>query len=122
MSENSFSRELRLLTPTHFENVFQNAIPSVSPQLTILARPNNLDHPRLGITLSKKRVKQANQRNRLKRLIRESFRHNQHDLPNTDIVVVGKTGLDTLTNEQVSLLLKKLWKKLSRRCAQSQSG
>lgn len=122
MSENSFSRELRLLTPTHFENVFQQAIPSVSPQLTILARFNNLEHPRIGITLSKKRVKKAHDRNRIKRLIRESFRLKQHQLPNADIVVVGKSGLDKMTNEQIVLLLEKLWKKLSHRCAQSQSA
>ena len=122
MGENSFSRELRLLTPTHFENVFQNAIPSVSPQLTILARHNKLDHPRIGITLSKKRVRHAHNRNRIKRLIRESFRHNQHSLPKADIVVVGKTGLDKMTNEQITLLLGKLWKKLAYRCAQSRSG
>ncbi|MEP4890666.1 MAG: ribonuclease P protein component [Aliiglaciecola sp.] len=122
MSENSFSRELRLLTPTHFEKVFQKAIPSVSPQLTVLGRFNQLDHPRLGITISKKRVKKAHDRNRIKRLIRESFRMHQHQLPNTDIVVVGKSGLDTMTNQQITLLLGKLWKKLSKRCAQSQSG
>jgi ribonuclease P protein component len=122
VSENSFSRELRLLTPTHFENVFQKAIPSVSPQLTVLARFNQLDHPRLGITVSKKRVRHAHKRNRIKRLIRESFRLYQHQLPNADIVVVGKTGLDKMTNQQITLLLGKLWKKLSQRCAQSQSA
>ncbi|WP_343862439.1 ribonuclease P protein component [Aliiglaciecola litoralis] len=122
MSENSFSRELRLLTPTHFENVFQQAIPSVSPQLTILARFNQLDHPRLGITVSKKRVRKAHDRNRVKRLIRESFRLNQHRLLNTDIVVVGKSGLDKMSNEQITQLLDKLWKKLTHRCAQSQLG
>lgn len=122
MGENSFSRELRLLTPTHFEFVFQNAIPSASPQITILARTNQLDHPRLGITIAKKRVKKAHDRNRLKRLIRESYRLNQHSLPSADIVVVGKSGLDKLTNQELTALLAKLWKKLSRRCAQSQSG
>lgn len=120
MSENSFSRELRLLTPTHFENVFQQAIPSVSPQLTLLARINQFEHPRLGITISKKRVKKAHERNRIKRLVRESFRLNQQQLPNADIVVVGKSGLDKMSNQQVNLLLGKLWKKLSHRCAQSQ--
>ena len=117
MGENSFSRELRLLTPSHFENVFNKAIPSVSPQLTLLARHNALDHPRLGITLSKKRVKKACQRNRIKRLIRESFRQNQRTLPNTDIVVVGKSGLDKMSNQQITQLLGKLWKKLAYRCA-----
>ncbi|GGD71862.1 ribonuclease P protein component [Lacimicrobium alkaliphilum] len=116
MGENQFSRELRLLTPAHFENVFQQAIPAVSPQLTLLARANQLSHPRLGITLSKKRVRKAHDRNRLKRVIRESFRLHQHQLPKTDIVVVGKTGLAQLSNQQLFTLLERLWKKLSHRC------
>ncbi|MCV2886542.1 ribonuclease P protein component [Aestuariibacter sp. AA17] len=117
MGENSFSRELRLLSPSHFEYVFADAIPAVSPHLTLLARKNESNHPRIGITLSKKRVRKAHDRNRLKRLIRESFRLNQHNLPDIDIVVVGKSQLDTLSNEQVYQLLSKLWKKLSKRCA-----
>ena len=122
MGENNFSRELRLLTPTHFEYVFNNAIPAVSPQITLLARTNNINNPRLGITLAKKRVKQANERNRIKRIIRESFRLQKQKIPNVDIVVVGKTGLDKLSNQELFSLLNKLWKKLAQRCAKSQSG
>jgi ribonuclease P protein component len=121
VGENHFSRELRLLTPTHFEYVFNKAIPSVSPQLTLLARYNNSDNPRLGITLAKKRVKHAHNRNRLKRVIRESFRLQRHSFPNIDIVVVGKTGLDKLSNQELFSLLSKLWKKLASRCEKSQS-
>jgi|TARA_B110000238_G_scaffold200549_2_gene251082 ribonuclease P protein component len=122
VGENNFSRELRLLTPTHFEYVFSNAIPSVSPQVTILARFNNSNNPRLGITLAKKRVKYAHERNRLKRVIRESFRLERHSFPNIDIVVVGKSGLDKMTNQELFSLLSKLWKKLASRCEKSQSG
>jgi ribonuclease P protein component len=122
VGENNFSRELRLLTPTHFEYVFNKAIPSVSPQLTMLARYNTSDNPRLGITLAKKRVKYAHDRNRLKRIIRESFRLERHSFPNIDIVVVGKTGLDKLSNQELFILLSKLWKKLASRCEKSQSG
>ena len=122
MGENNFSRELRLLTPTHFEYVFSNAIPSVSPQLTLLARINTSDNPRLGITIAKKRVKHAHNRNRLKRIIRESFRLQRHSFPNIDIVVVGKSGLDKLSNQELFSLLSKLWKKLASRCEKSQSG
>jgi ribonuclease P protein component len=111
-----FTRELRLLTPSHFKFVFDDAIPAVSPQLTILARQNSLDFPRLGITIAKKRVKLAHDRNRIKRLIRESFRTNQLELPKTDIIVIGKHGLDKLSNEEIFNLLNKLWKKLSHRC------
>lgn len=116
MGENNFSRELRLLTPAHFENVFSDAIPAVSPQLTILARKNQLTHPRLGITVAKKRVRKAHDRNKAKRIIRESFRLNQHNLPNADIVIVAKSGLDKLSNEQLFSLLEKLWKKICHRC------
>jgi ribonuclease P protein component len=122
VGENNFSRELRLLTPTHFEYVFSNAIPSVSPQLTLLARINTSDIPRLGITLPKKRVKYAHDRNRLKRIIRESFRLQRHTFPNIDIVVVGKSGLDKLSNQELFSLLSKLWKKLVSRCEKSQLG
>jgi ribonuclease P protein component len=122
VGENNFSRESRLLTPTHFEYVFNNAIPAVSPQLTLLARSNNSKNPRLGITIAKKRVKQAHSRNRLKRLIRESFRTQKQILPNVDIVVVGKSGIDKLSNQELFSLLNRLWKKLAQRCEKSQSG
>jgi len=117
VGENTFSRELRLLTPTHFTFVFDNATPAVSPSFTLLARHNQLDNPRLGITLSKKRVRKAHDRNRLKRLVRESFRHRAAQLPNVDIIVVGKTGADKLSNEEVFAILDKQWKRLAKRCA-----
>jgi ribonuclease P protein component len=122
VGENNFSRELRLLTPTHFEYVFSDAIPSVSPQITLLARISTNSNPRLGITLPKKRVKYAHDRNRLKRIIRESFRLHRHSFPNIDIVVVGKSGLDKLSNQDLFFLLGKLWKKLTSRCEKSQLG
>ncbi|WP_414831018.1 ribonuclease P protein component [Alteromonas sp. H39] len=116
MGENQFSRELRLLTPSHFTYVFDDAIPAVSPSFTILARHNNESNPRLGITLSKKRIRKAHDRNRIKRLIRESFRHRRQALPCVDIIVVGKSGADSMSNEDIYAQLEKLWRKLSKRC------
>jgi ribonuclease P protein component len=95
--------------------VFKNAIPSVSPQITLLARFNTSNSPRIGITLAKKRVKHAHDRNRIKRIVRESFRLQRHSFPDIDIVVVGKSGLDKLSNQELFSLLSKLWKKLALR-------
>lgn len=53
----NFSRELRLLTPLHFKYVFEQPFRASTPELTILARPNNLAHPRLGLTVAKKHLK-----------------------------------------------------------------
>ena len=76
----NFSRELRLLTPTQFKNVFEQPFRASTPEITILARKNNLEHPRLGLTVAKKHLKRAHDRNRIKRLVRESFRLSQHNL------------------------------------------
>ncbi|UXI02941.1 ribonuclease P protein component [Photobacterium sp. TY1-4] len=115
MSKHAFSRELRLLTPEHYKNVFQQAHRAGSPHLTILARPNGLDHPRLGLAVPKKQIKTAVGRNKFKRLVRESFRCKQADLPACDFVVIAKKSAQELSNEELLKLLDKLWHRLSRR-------
>jgi ribonuclease P protein component len=113
----SFSRELRLLTPEDFQPVFKNAIPAVSPHLTLLARKNTLDHPRIGMAIPKKHIKHAVGRNRIRRVIREQFRHQQDQLPAIDIVVIAKAGIADLSNQEINKILDKLWRKLMQRCS-----
>nr|WP_243887972.1 ribonuclease P protein component [Shewanella algae] len=104
-----------MLTPAQFKNVFTNPIKASSAEITLLAVPNEMQHPRLGLTVAKRHVKRANQRNRIKRVIRDSFRLNQHDLPPLDIVVLVRGGVLDMDNEQLRKLVEKLWRKLSRR-------
>ncbi|STO63775.1 ribonuclease P [Haemophilus parahaemolyticus] len=61
--------------------------------MTLLARLNTAENPRLGLTVAKKHLKRAHDRNRIKRIVRESFRLKQHELPNMDFVFVAKGGL-----------------------------
>ncbi|WP_368164640.1 ribonuclease P protein component [Aeromonas sp. R6-2] len=116
MPTHTFPRELRLLTPDHFKRVFAEPVRAASPQLTLLAVPNSLDHPRLGLAVPKKALKRAVWRNRVKRVVRESFRLKQHQLPAIDIVVIVKGGVREMDNEELFKLLEKLWRTLSRRC------
>ena len=116
MEDFRFSRELRLLTPSHYSRIFNEPARVTNQYFTLLAKPNNLDRPRLGLTIAKKRVKLAVQRNRLKRLARDSFRLTQHQLDNIDIVLMVKSGVDELSNEMLNQQLSKLWKKINERC------
>jgi ribonuclease P protein component len=104
-----------LLTPAQFKSVFSNPIKASSAEITLLAIPNSEQHPRLGLTVAKRYVKRANQRNRIKRVIRDSFRLNQHDIPHLDIVVLVRNGVMEMENAEINKLIEKLWRKLSRR-------
>ncbi len=55
--------------------------------MTLYGAFNDLNRPRLGITVSR-RVGNAVRRNRWKRLLREAFRVMQSDLPGLDLVCV----------------------------------
>ncbi|WP_090368004.1 ribonuclease P protein component [Ferrimonas sediminum] len=112
----TFERELRLLTPAQFKSVFANPVRAAHPHLTLLAIPNELSHPRLGLTVAKKHVKKACQRNRIKRIVRDDFRRHQHDLPAVDIVAIAKRGVDELDNATLHKLVEKLFRKLTKRC------
>ena len=100
-----------MLTPTHFTFVFQQPLRAGTPQITILGRQNSLGHPRIGLTVAKKHVKRAHERNRIKRLTRESFRLRQHELPSMDFVVVAKKGVADLDNRMLAEALEKLWRR-----------
>lgn len=116
MADYSFGRKLRLLTAADYKTVFGKAELKVSsPQLLILAIVSGYETPRLGLVIAKKHVKHAVQRNRIKRLIRESFRKHQQLLIEVDIVILARPGADNLDNKAFTALLEKLWQDLIRR-------
>jgi len=63
---------------------------------------------RLGLIVSKKVAMKAVERNRLKRLIRESFRC-QPNLKPADYVVMAKPSAKDIKNQQIMADLKNLW-------------
>ena len=110
-----FGREKRLLTPQQFKAVFDYASNKVpGKNVLLLARDNQLEHPRLGLVIGKKSVKLAVERNRIKRQIRESFRHNQSLLVGVDIVIVARRGIADLSNIELRQQFDKMLKRLAR--------
>jgi ribonuclease P protein component len=108
----TFPRELRLLTPFDFNHVFQESVRVGSPYLTLVARKNNCTHIRLGFAVAKKQVKRAHERNRIKRLTKEYFRHHQHQLPNIDFILMAKQPVIDLDNQQIVETLNKLCQRI----------
>lgn len=110
-----FGREKRLLTPAHFKQVFDSPTGKVpGKNVLLLARDNSFEHPRLGLVIGKKSVKLAVQRNRIKRVVRETFRQHQDNLAGWDIVIVARKGLGDLDNAELFQQFAKLWQRLAR--------
>ncbi len=112
----AFEKSKRLLTAKDYKAVFDAAQWKVScRELLCLAKPNGFDSPRLGLIIAKKNVKLAVQRNRIKRIIRESFRLHQDQLPNGDLIILARQGLADLSNEELHQLMQKQWQRLNKK-------
>ena len=122
MPRQDFPRRLRLLAAGDYRQVFETAVYKVHGKgLMILATPNELGHPRLGLIVSKKNLRRAVDRNRLKRLARESIRLQQHRLPSVDIVLMARRGVGDLDNKVLHRQLHGMWRRLERE-AQKAAG
>lgn len=76
-------------------------------------RANGLPHARLGLAISKRVSKRAVERNRIKRLLRESFRQIRHQLPPVDLVVMARAEAAGVPGAQLLLEAAALWRRLA---------
>ena len=108
-----YSKNYRLLCAKEFEAVFSKGKKIFDRSLMLVVSRNQLKNARLGLIVIKKTGgKLAVDRNRIKRVIRESFRHQQHQLDGLDIVVVTRSGANNVTNSDLRLELDKQWDRL----------
>lgn len=108
----SFIRSLRLRRSGDFQKIFRLGNKQKQGCLVVYTKLNGLGYARLGLAIAKKVIPRATSRNRLKRLIRESFRLSQHRLPDIDIVIAVTNR--SLYNNQVFLCdLDKQWSRLA---------
>jgi ribonuclease P protein component len=113
-----FPRQVRLTRPAEYRRVFDYSQCKVTNRwMTVLATPNSCHTPRLGLVISRKAAGCAVKRNRIKRLVRESFRQRQTALESLDIVVIGRAGISTRPNSELAESLEKIWKRLIESCA-----
>jgi len=109
----TFGRNKRLLTAGAYQAVFSgNTYKVAHPHLLLLARPNQCSHPRLGLVVAKKHIRHAVDRNRVKRVVRNTFRLAQEQLDSLDIVFLARQGMGTLSAGEQTVLLQQSWQRL----------
>jgi ribonuclease P protein component len=105
-----FDKTRRLLNKSDYDNVFNQAKKMVNSEFIVLYRENTVGHARLGLALSKKMIAKAHDRNRLKRILRETFR--RRCLPAVDIVILARNGVAKVKNSIIIDRLSTVWDKL----------
>lgn len=113
LSANSFPRTARLLTAADYSSVFSKNKRLSDKYWTILISRSQHEEPRVGLAVAKKRAKRAVDRNRLKRIVRETFRHSKAQLAGTDIVVMNRDHTLRASNTELRESLVRLFEKAS---------
>lgn len=107
---NEFPKTKRLLQKFEYDTVFKEANRLGTSAFIVLYRNNTIGYARLGLAISKKMVSKSHDRNRLKRLLRETFR--KATLPSVDIVILAKRGAAGFQNSTLIAHINGVWSKL----------
>lgn len=116
LADCGFSKQSRLRNAADYKAVFNNVRFKVSCRhFLILAVAGTPAGSRLGLGVAKKHIADANQRNRIKRVIRESYRHSKERLAGLDLVVLVRKDADKLPNCELFEKLDALWTDLQKK-------
>ncbi len=113
--EAGFPRSTRLLKPEEYRRVFQQPIKTADDCFTVLRRESDLGRARLGLAVAKKNARRAVDRNRIKRVVRESFRQNHSYLGSRDYVILIRKDTSLRSNQELSISLSWHWQKILKR-------
>ena len=115
----NFGVDLRLRSKLQFDAVYAGGRRLDDRYFALRVKANGLAHPRVGLAVAVKTAGNAVNRNRLRRVIRESFRLAQQELPAVDIVVAAKFATAGAPASALRDSLATLWKRVASTCASS---
>jgi ribonuclease P protein component len=115
-----FTKQQRLLKAADYGAVFEAADFKVSaPALLILAKDTRHAQARAGLVVSKKNAGCSVSRNRVKRLLRETFRKRAGAFATLDLVFMARPGLSHMDNPAIIALAETLLDELARKAARA---
>jgi ribonuclease P protein component len=113
MTCESFPRAARLVDSRDFRRVFRRGRRLGDPWFTMVVASNGGTCARLGLAISRKAARRATDRNRIKRLIRETFRRRKAALGGRDIVLLARPAARDVSKARLSADLDALFQTLS---------
>jgi ribonuclease P protein component len=114
-----FGAELRLRSKLQFDAIYASGRRIDDRFFALRVKPNGLAFARVGLAVAVKTAGNAVARNRIRRLVRESFRLAQHDLPAVDIVVGAKFPAAEAPATTLRASLATLLQRVASTCAPS---
>lgn len=108
----AFGKNKRLLKSSDYKEVFDNnSVRVAHPNLLILSEPNGTETSRLGLVIGKKNVPTAVARNKIKRVVRETFRLTELPVA-VDLVFLARKDLGKLSSTELATLITQSWGRL----------
>ena len=107
-----FSKKAKLLKTDEFSSVFNFRKRISAHYLAMHYQPNSHERARLGLVVGKKTAKLAVNRNYMRRVLREFFRTQQHQISHVDLIIRVQKKFDRVNFSQIKLEFDTLLLKL----------
>ena len=108
---------LRLRRKSDFDAAYARGRRLGDGFFAVTATMNESGAPRLGLAVAVRVAGNAVARNRIRRIVRESFRVHQHALPPLDLVVSARPRARGASGAELHASLAALWQQLGAPCA-----
>jgi ribonuclease P protein component len=115
-------KQAKMIKTDDFSSVFNFRKRFSLQYLAIHYQPNTLERPRLGLVVGKKTAKLAVSRNYMRRVLREFFRLNQHQICHVDLIIRVQKKFDKVDFIQIKQEFDTLITKLNQRVNVSQQA
>lgn len=117
MNSTRFPRTARVRARSDFDRIFKHGRRVALPVLALHFQADPELEPRMGLAVSRKVDPRAVGRNRIKRVLRDAFRHARAELPRGDYVFVARPGASRCSGEELRAAFLSLLKRAAPRPA-----